>query len=77
MPRFAEYFATILDGKIVAITSATPAQELYDNQIMLTEEEYKLLRAAHSFDRAKQLFASVEYKLKELGKKNDSSLQSE
>lgn len=73
MSRFANFFATIRDGKIVMITDATPAHELEENQIMLTYKEYALLRVVDSIEEAKALMDSISYKIGELG---DTSIQS-
>lgn len=70
MPRFAEYFATLRDGKMVSVTSATPAHELLPNQVMLTEKEYKLLRVVQSIAEAEALLNSVKWKIAELEKSN-------
>ena len=72
MSQFAEYFATIRDGKIVMITDATPAHELQENQIMLTPKEYALLRVVHTMEEAKKLMEGIERKIGALG---DTSIQ--
>lgn len=66
MPKFANFFATIRDGKIVMITDATPAHELEENQIMLTYKEYALLRVVDNIEEAKALMDSISYKIGEL-----------
>jgi len=66
MSQFAEYFATIRNGKIVMITDASPAHELQENQIMLTPKEYALLRVVHTMDEAKRLMEGIEKKIGEL-----------
>lgn len=66
MSRYAEYFATVRDGKIVMITEANPSHELYDNQIMLTYKEYALLRVVHTMEEAKNLMSGIERKIGEL-----------
>lgn len=64
MPRFAEYFAQIDEhGKVTAITSATPAHELTENQVMLTSREYALLRVVMSLEEARKLLDSIQYKI--------------
>ena len=70
MTRFAEYFATLMDGKMVSVTSATPAHELLPNQVMLTEKEYRLLRVVQSIAEAEALLNSVKWKIEELEKSN-------
>lgn len=67
MPRFAEYFATVSKGgKITAITEATPAHELHDDQVMLTQSEWRLLLAVGDLGKARQLIGSIEYKIAQL-----------
>ncbi len=68
MSQFANYFATVSNGKIVLITEASPAHELTENQIMLTPKEYRLLMVVSTIEEAKQLMGSIEYKI---GKLND------
>lgn len=73
MPKFANYFATVSeDGRITLLTDASPAQELQENQIMLTPKEYALLRVVHTMDEAKKLMEGIEKKIGEL---NDTSIQ--
>lgn len=75
MTKFAEYFATVSDGKITALNYAHPPHELLENQISLTHEEYKLLDAIRAdLGRLSQLVASITYKLGEL--EDDTSIQS-
>jgi len=69
MSQFANYFATVSNGKIMQITDATPAHELTENQIMLTPKEYRLLMVVSTIEEAKQLMGSIEYKI---GKLNDN-----
>lgn len=38
MSRYAEFFASIKNGKIILLGDATPAHELLPNQVMLTEK---------------------------------------
>ena len=66
MSRFANFFATVSDGKIVQITDASPAHELTENQIMLTYKEYALLRVVDNIEEAKTLMDSISYKIGEL-----------
>lgn len=72
MSKFADYFASVLRGKIVAITSATPPHELTRTQIMLTSAEHKFLISVSSLEVAKQLIGSIEYKISQLEIPNDS-----
>jgi len=69
MTQFANYFATVSKGKIVMITDATPAHELTENQIMLTEKEWALLRVVHTMEEAARLLGSIEYKIGKLDAK--------
>lgn len=74
MPRFAEYFATVSKrGEITSITEATPAHELHDDQVMLTQKEWKLIQVAGNLEKAKQLFGSIEYKISQLPKGDNES----
>ena len=73
MAQFAEYFATIRNGKIVMLTDASPAHELQENQIMLTPKEWSLLRVVHTMEEAKKLMEGIERKIGALG---DTSIQS-
>jgi hypothetical protein len=41
----AERFATIRDGRIVALTDAFPAHELKYDQIPLSKDEYNLIKS--------------------------------
>ena len=66
MSRFANFFATVNNGKIVQITDASPAHELTENQIMLTYKEYALLRVVDNIEEAKTLMDSISYKIGEL-----------
>lgn len=46
--KTAEFFATLDDaGDVVLITQATPPHELLSNQIELTADEFRLLKAFH------------------------------
>lgn len=74
MPRYANYFATVREGKITSLSNAVPAHELLPNQVMLTEKEYELLRVVKSIEEAQALLNSVNYKI---GQLDDTSIQSE
>lgn len=68
-----EYFATVRDGKVVAITQANPPHELYENQIALTSHEFTLLRNIRRLDgdiltNAQMILDSIKSKVKELEK---------
>lgn len=70
MPRFAEYFATVSNGKIVGLCEASPAHELLDNQIMLTREEYQLLHGARfarsDLDKIQEAVDNIRAKIDEV-----------
>lgn len=70
MSRYAEFFASIKNGKIILLGDATPAHELLPNQITLTEKEYRLLRVVQSIEEAEALLKSVQWKIGELEKHN-------
>ena len=70
MSKFAEYFATVSNGKIVMLTEAHPPHELLENQIMLTGAEFRLIEVSKTLEDAKKLIGSIEYKL---GKVNDAT----
>ncbi len=67
--HLAERFATVVNGKIVAINdNATPAHELTPNQFPLTNEEFYLLRAVSGangnvIELARKYLDNVEKKL--------------
>jgi len=75
MPKFAEYFADVKDGKILQLCDATPSHELQEGQIMLTREEYQLLygcRFARSdLDKIQKVLNQIKDKISEAG--NDTS----
>jgi hypothetical protein len=65
--KTAEYFATVNNGKIALLGIASPEHELQDNQIILTSQEYKLLRSVSGqISDIKKLVKSVEGKIKTL-----------
>lgn len=66
MTKFAEHFATIVNGEISLLAQAYPPHELLPNQIMLTLKEYNLLKSVRGIDEARALLNSVEYKIWEL-----------
>lgn len=66
--QLAEKFATVVNGKIIAINDATPAHELTQNQFPLTSEEFYLLHAVSGangnvIELARKYLDSVEKKL--------------
>lgn len=65
---FAEYFATIHDGKIMVLGNAIPPQELVSCQVVLSKDEYDLLKAVRSdLDKAEKIIRSVRAKIKANG----------
>lgn len=59
----AKYFASLNGREITLLGDAVPEHELLENQIPLTYEEFKLLKACSSIEKAKSLYASVEAKI--------------
>ena len=45
MTKTAERFASVVNGRLVALTEAFPPHELKDNQIELTRDEFTLLKS--------------------------------
>ena len=63
----SEYFITVgKDGKILLMAEATPPHELKPDQVGLTEEEYKFLKACRGdLFKARSILHMIEKKIKE------------
>lgn len=59
-------WATISNGKIVQLADGFPAHELNDCQIILSDEEFNLLRTA-SLEKVERLVKQIKAKIKANG----------
>ncbi len=59
----SKYFASLNGKEITLLGDAVPEHDLLENQIPLTYEEFKLLKACSSIEKAKSLYSSVEAKI--------------
>lgn len=68
-----QYFAILRGKKVVACVQAYPPQELKENQIGLTEEEFFLLRKLSKYDlqRVRKLLRDVQMKINKLTRSQD------
>lgn len=62
----AAYWATISNGRIVQLADGFPAQELNDSQIILSDEEFNLLRTAN-LEKIERLVKQIKAKIKSNG----------